>query len=306
MDRKSIHFRTDLLQIDPYIGRHFDIVHNIYCLRLRLLNGIQNGLKNSKGQSGFKIEMPITLGFLEWMIARLRTSTHDSIAFKYFRNQNGPKLRLVRPNGFLSLPSEKDFVKVDILNVAWLDEIVGQNWHMYPLLDHTATVANIATTMHAFIPELNSGVEIILDHETLALILSVKYVSKEVKSKLLEKRTDLWAMVREWKKDLQGLVVYDPEDQSYNKIVFVEQNFKDFVAKKGHKKPISCCVAWLLKFDTLEYVEDPNYEDKCKDDEETRLELCYPYEVHDVLETCLPIYDQGNIDPIFNIFGASF
>jgi hypothetical protein len=56
MDRKSIHFRTDLLQIEPYIGRHFDIVHNIYCLRLRLLNGIQNGLKIVKAKADSKLK----------------------------------------------------------------------------------------------------------------------------------------------------------------------------------------------------------------------------------------------------------
>jgi len=292
-DRKQLHFRNEILQIQPHIGRHFDVVQSNYYLRLRWIHGIQSGLRTTKGQSGFKFEMPITLAFIQWLLARIRVATEDSVSFKYYKNHTGPKLRLVRKNGILSLSSEKDFMKIDMLNVSWLDDVLGDNWHMYPLLDHNATIADVESSIHAFIPEMNSGVEVVLDHEQLSLIFSAKYVSKEIKSVLLHKRTDLITMIKNWKQDLEGLCVYDPEDESYYKIVLVEQNYKDFVAKKSKSKPISCCVAWLLHFGTLEYVEDPDFENHCHINEELRLEHCYPYEIHDVIETCVPVNDQS-------------
>ena len=55
-DRKQLHFRTEILQIQPHIGRHFDIVQSNYYLRLRCMDSWNSKwFENDKGPKWFQI-----------------------------------------------------------------------------------------------------------------------------------------------------------------------------------------------------------------------------------------------------------
>ena len=240
----SLHTRAEAQ--NPLVPNHYEINFNlqqfIFLRRLQMRKEIELKLKATNGRGGFEFNLSVNVEFIEYCVVSLKKASNDKVLFRYVDSSSS--------------------MECTISDVSWLFPMIGDEWYL-----HLLEAADLSLGMNAFVPQLNSPTNIKFDCERLQLTVSVGFVSRELRSDIVEQQFDFAAMSQIWKA-YEGWVVYNIRDETYSWI-----NTVDNVG-----------VAWLFECDPSVQPQLNAAYLECRENESVRRTHCVPHHIQDVLD----------------------